>query len=405
MAVQLSKPAEAHLCTLTGLPGASGIVPRGLVHHVVGDSASGDAVIAEWISAGHAHETGEDELALTTIPQRAPEDLTGHRRAVGWYTIRAAEADEDTQPYSFRLASHGVPPRHRSRNSAQDATAWFRDHRTLLTAMLNAAYEQGWYDLVLHLAESMWSLHRFTGDHDNELAVQVLSLDAARHLPEKQRSRWLAACHSRAAGALSSLQRRDEALREAEEGLDHAGRTGEPLIVSIALCIRGRALLFAGQPQDALESYQQALTLAEQLDNSRHRALVHRRIGEIQVKLDNLGDAISSYKTAAELMATAGDTVGHARVMSFRARALLAAGDPSAAYATLRPVLPTLEASGCDFWAADANEVLGDAAMHADPSGDAARPYYDAAVEMFERGGEPARAERVRERRAELALP
>lgn len=403
MAVELSALADGTLRALTGRPGAADIVPRELVHYVVGDSALGDDVITEWISACHAHDRGEGELTLTTIMQPASGDLPGYRKVIEWHAIRAAWADQDTQPNSFRLSSTYATPG-RPQRSAEQATSWWREHQSRLTAMLDAAYEQSWSDLVLQLAEPMWSLYRFTGDHDNELDTQTLSLAAAAGLPEEQRHRYLAVCHSRAAYALSSLQRHSTALLEADRALEHARRTDEPRIVSIALSIRGRALQFAGQPLSAMDSYQQALTLAEQLDDPRSLALRHRRMGEILVELDDLVGAISHYETAAELMATAGDPVGGARVKTFLGRALLAAGEPAAAYAAVRPTLTTLGSSGCDFWAADANEVAGAAAEHADPSGEASRRYYDTAIELFQRGGEPARAERVRQRLAGLGL-
>lgn len=403
MAAELSALADATLRALTGQPGAAGIVPRELVHHVVGDSVLGDRVIAEWSRADHAHDHGEHDIALTTIMQPTSDDLPGYRKVIEWYAIQLAWADQDTQPNSFRLSPAYATPG-RPQRSAEQATSWWREHQPRLTAMLEAACEQRWHDLVLQLAEPMWSLYRFTGDHDNELDTQTLSFVAAGGLPEEQRHRYLAVCHSRCAYALSSLQRHFQALLEAERAVEYARRTDEPQIVSIALSIHGRALQFAGRPLSAKDCYQEALTLAEQLDDPRSLALRHRRMGELLVDLDDLGGAISHYETAAELMATAGDTVGGARVRTFLGRALLATGDPAAAYAAVRPTLTTLEASGCDFWAADANEVAGEAAKHADPSGEAARPYYNAAIAMFDRGGEPARAERVRERLAGPAL-
>lgn len=397
----LTTLASDTLRSLTAMPGSAGVVHRDLVHHVVGDLTLAAAVIVELTRAGHARGVDEHHIELTTIMQPASDSLPGYRRLIEWFATRTTMADETTQPGSFRLSPFYDAPGQLF-ESAEHAVNWFREHISRLDAMLDAAYDQCWYDLVLQLAEPMWSLYRLTGDHENELATQVLSLSAAVHLPEEQRARHLAVCASRAAYALSSQQRHDEAIREAEQAVENARQADEPQILSIALSIRGRAFQFAGRRFEAMRFYRDALALAERLDDPRSLALRHRRIGELLVELNDVSAAISHHEKAANLMMLAGDVVGLARVTTFLSRAHLADGEPASAFEALRPLLKNLENTGCDYWEADANEVLGRAAEHADPTGETALPYYTTAIAKFETGGEPERAERLRERVEQL---
>ncbi|WP_112273547.1 tetratricopeptide repeat protein [Lentzea terrae] len=401
MAVELPKLAEGTLRTLTGMPGTSDVVSHDLVHHVVGDPILGAAIIAEWTQAGQASQVDEHHIKLTTIMQPASESLPAYRLVIGWYATRATMADKATQPHSFRISPAYAKPG-QLYESAEHAKTWFYEHLRGLTAMLNAAHDHGWHDLVLQLAEPLWSLHRLTGDHENELATQTLALAAAEHLPEDHQARTLAVCHSRAAYALSSLQRHTEAFQASELALEYAWAADEPRILSAALSICGRAHQFAKQPHAAMKYYRQALALAEQLEDPRSLALRHRRIGEVLVELDDPSGAISHHEKAAELMKTADDTVGHARVITFLGRALLTGEQPASTYAAVYPALKILATSGSDYWQADANEVLGQASEHADPTGSAALRFYTEAIDKFESGGEPMHADRVRARVAAL---
>lgn len=396
MTAELSKLADETLRALTGMPGTSGIVSRDLVQHVVGDPGRADDVIAEWKEAGFARDLDDQQhIELTAIMQPASESLPGYRTLIEWYTIRAGMADNITQPHSWRLFLTDTTAG-QLYESAEHATSWFREHHHRLLFMLEAALAQGWHDLALQLAESMWSLYRFTGDHAGELSTQTYCQAAADHLPKDQQPLHRAMIYGRTAYALTSLHCHDDALDHAEHALDHARQADDPRILSTCLSIHGRALHAAEQPRAALESYQHALVLAEELDDPRSVALQHRRIGEALMDLDDNAAALRHLETAADLMGTAGDTVGRARVTTFLGRALLTSGQPQRAYDAVHSTLLTLERSGCDLWLAEAQEVIGQAAEHTDPTGVDALLHYTVALARFEASGEPVRMERVR---------
>lgn len=401
MTAELTALAEETLYALTGLPGAADVIPRALVHHVVGDRAAADAVIDLWSRAGHARDHGDGDIELTTVMQPASDSLPRYRAIVRWYADHATKADEATNPDSLRLSRTDVTLK-QPYDSAEHARRWFRDHHTQLYEMLVAAHDRGWSELVLQLAEPLWSFFRSIGDHVNELATQDFSLNVVPLLPEDQQPRYRAVCHGRAAFALSSQQSHEEAIAEAERAVEHARQAGDPRIMSAALSIQGRAFQYAKQLVRALACYHEALTISQQLDEPRSLALRCRRLGEVQIELNDLGAAIANLKAAADLMKAAGDMVGYARVMTFLGRAMLKDGQPMAAYVAVLPTLTTLGNSS-DFRLADANDVLGEAAELIHPCAEVALSYYATAISKFESGGEPARADQVRTRVLQLS--
>lgn len=398
---ELSRLASKILRTITAMPGTSDVVHVDLVHSVVGDPVRGSDILAELVQAGHAVEVNPCHYRLTTVMQPASDkgDRLGYDSFIMWHTIRATMADKITQPFSWRLSPVYEQPG-QLYESAEHAMSWFREHHGLLIGMMNAAFEHGWYDLTWKLGEPLWSLCRFAGEHEDELATQVLSLLAVDHLHDDQQSLRHAVFRARTAYALSTLHRYEEAVPEAELAIELARQAGTPQVLSTALSVYGRALQFAGQPRAALENYESALALAEQVKDTRSIALRHRRIGEVLVQLDDIVAAIDHLHTAAELMNAAGDDLGHARVVTFLGRALLEKNEHDRAAATVEPVLEMLEKSGCAFYEAEALEVLGKAAEHLHQP--AAHNYYLKAIEKFELRGEPERAKRLRDHLAAL---
>ncbi|MET8763076.1 tetratricopeptide repeat protein [Lentzea sp. NPDC004782] len=397
---ELSNFAGKILRTITSMPGTSDVVHVDLIHAVVGDPVQGSDVVDELVRAGHAIEVDPCHYRLTTVMQpAADDDPLGYDAFILWHTIRATMADKITQPFSWRLSPVYEQPG-QLYESAEHAMSWFREHRRLLVAMLNAAFERGWYDLSWKLAEPLWSLCRFAGEHEDELATQLLSLRAVDHLQDDQQALRRAVFHARSAFALSSLRRHDEALPEAERAIELARRIDTPQLLSTVLSVHGRALQFAGSPRAALERYEEALVLAEETEDTRSIALRYRRVGEVLIQLDDVVAATEHFRAAAELMTAVGDAVGRARVLTFLGRAQLAENEHVRGAATVLPVLEVLEKSGCALYAADALELLGEAseALH-EP---AARVYYIRAIEAFQGAGEAIRAERVRGRLAGL---
>jgi tetratricopeptide (TPR) repeat protein len=388
------------LRTITSMPGTSDVIHIDLIHTVVGDPVRGSEIVAELVRAGHAVEVDPCHYRLTTVMQPVADDSPlGYNAFILWHMTRATMADKITQPFGWRLSPIYEQPG-QLYESAEHAMSWFREHRGRLIVMMNAAFEHGWYDLAWKLAEPLWSLCRFAGEHVDELATQVLSLEAIGHLPEDQQLLRRAVFHARAAHALSSLHRHEDAIRELIVAIELAHQVGTPQVLSTTLSVHGRALQFAGRPRAALERYEEALALAEQVGDTRSVALRHRRIGEVLIQLDDIVAAIDHLRTAAEMMDAAGDEIGRARVLTFLGRALLEKNEHARVAATVLPVLEVLEKSGCALYAAEALELLGEAAEKLREP--AARAYYVRAIEAFQAGGASDKAKRVRNRLAAL---
>lgn len=408
---ELSELANKTLATIAAMPtilrtsttmsNVPDVVHVDLIRSLVGHHVRASEVVAELVQAGHVVEVDPCHYQLIDVPEPADDGaLTAFDAFISWHVARATMADKITQPFSWRLSpGYDDPDQHFE--SAAHAMDWFRGHGALLISIMKAAFAEGWHDLAFRLAEPVWSLCRHAGRHDDELATQMHCIEAADHLPDEQQALYRAVFHSRAAYALSSLQRHQEAISEAERGVELARQTDTPQALSTTLSVYGRALQFAGEPRAALESLEQALALAEQVEDTRSIALRHRRIGEALIQLDDIVAAINHFNTAAELMSAAGDDIGRARVLTFLGRALLDENEPARVAATVLPVLDVLEKCGCALYAAEALELLGEAAEELQEP--AARAYYIRAIEAFQTGAESDRAERLRSRLAALA--
>ncbi|ONI87979.1 hypothetical protein ALI22I_19695 [Saccharothrix sp. ALI-22-I] len=295
-------------------------------------------------------------------------------RHIHWFLTRALAADQAIHPHDRRPAPFPTSTATHIFDSTTNATRWYTDNARHLHGMLPLVLTLD-YDLTWWLAQALWSLSRWTGDHRSAAEAQMIGLKAAQRSPAlPHRARLLArADHlARAAISLTDTGRHQAALPLCDEAVTIATTMNDPAVLSTTLSARAHAKRAAGHTEQALSDLFRSL---ERADDDHSRALRHHSLATALTDLDRHDEALINLGHAATLMLAVGDDLGHARVSTTLADVLIRAGRPTDAVPLLANALPVVTRSGSPLHVADIQAAFGRCAQ---ATGDP-----DRAVEWF----------------------
>lgn len=324
------------------------------------------------------------------------------RRMIEWYLRRTAAADLAINSFPRRFS-----PVYEDLNGAtfinpRQALDWFADERANILASQQLAAEHDWDGLVYQFAEALWNPLRPNYASDELAETQQLGADAARRCKHVLES----VCLTRLGFAESNRGNTEAAVAACTAAYECATDHGSQWAQSAALSTRARAFTAADDPRRALTDLAEALEIDEEQGERRSVALRHRRIGEAYThpKITDYPQAIWHLRKATEIMSSLADEIGHARVVTYLARAHLGAGQCDAALFELRRVLRPLQSSGASAYLADVYTLMGRAHAELGHLDDADVCFADAIAQYAAIGpGTAKAADEVRQRRDQLA--
>jgi tetratricopeptide (TPR) repeat protein len=342
--------------------------------------------------AGMVEDLGNDVFRLHrlvrvhALRRAAAEDsdddrLLALRRAADWWLTSARVADVATTG-ARRLRVE--PPTDDIVTVAADlpkgaGLAWLNRELPNLLAVMRAAEQQRWHDLVWQLFEALWPLF----DARHPLAKWVEAGTMAVNSAQLSENRAAEVrCRCLLAKAYQELERYSDAHAELDRAQVLARECDDRLIASTADFL-GNVLLREGKPGEALARFRVALEINERLGVERGIALQSMMVGRALTGLGRYDEAQAAFDRSRTLIEGSDSESLLPKLHMSTARALAAAGDDAGAERTLSRVV---ELAGTTVPGAEAlAELIVLAERRGD--GDAVRSYRARAAELYENMG------------------
>ncbi|GLF96571.1 ATP-binding protein [Streptomyces yaizuensis] len=347
-------------------------------------------------------------------------DATGAVRNTVEFYLRAATAAEELLSPTHRTLARdyerpaGAPPPF---TEAPGALRWLDAERSHLMAVLRTADARGWDAACWQLADAMWPLFLRLRPYELWIEAHERGLAAARRAGDGGAVRRMLT--SGGAGLRNAGQYAEavewfrEALDAAREdvaslastGTDGGTGTGPGTGRGALLAARrteaqalhglGQTLRLAGHTAEALEYFDAALVLREEIGHRRGAALTRLCRGDIALEQGRPDDALPDLRRARDELLAVDDPYDAARALAFLG---LAHGQASAAARTappdradraaesealLRAALAEFEDTGSVHWQGRVLALLG---RTAEERGDraAAREWYALSLARYE---------------------
>ncbi|MGH3390883.1 MAG: tetratricopeptide repeat protein [Actinomadura sp.] len=254
-----------------------------------------------------------------------------------------------------------------------------------LCAMVYAAEDRGWDELVWQLCEALWGLFFSRKHYDDWIATHRAGLAAAWRLAEPGPLFRMCVQLGR---ALYEARRFTAAHEVLAEGLTAAHATGEPLNVATALEFIGRTHLDAGEAEQALPYFLQARELEETHDRPRGEAINLHHLGRTYLALGDEAASIEALTRADAIFTAIPDRYNQGRVLLTFGRVHLRAGRADQAKGPLKQALEIMSGQGRTYQVAEVLESLGEfAKLAGDESGE--RDLRAQAITAYEQVGSP----------------
>ncbi|MFD7662223.1 ATP-binding protein [Streptomyces sp. NPDC059788] len=344
----------------------------------------------------HAAQCAEREETVA-VRERAV------RRALEWYLATATAARALLSPTHRALRrDYEYPGRPLAFEDADAALRWLDTwHRQLMDAVRTAA-DRSWHALAWQLVDSLQPFFLRLRPYDLWIEAHRTGLDAARRAGQPEGvSRMLTTGGS----GLYNAGQLDEAIVWFTEALEDARGAGDRRAEAQALHGLGQTHRLAGRLQRAESLFAEALELREAIGHDRGAALSRLCLGDVALATGRPQQARSLLTRARADLLDVPDPYDAARALAHlgRAHAHEAIGDHPTAERLLRQALEEFGATGSLHWQARVVEMLG---QTAEDRGDAAaaRDRYDASLARY-LPLSPSDARRLEERIRNLASP
>lgn len=326
-------------------------------------------LLDELVEAGLISDTGEGRLHAHVLVSRhararAEAEETEHEltaalhRAAQWLLVRSAWADQVVMDKArFRCTDHDVLLAGTADpfgGNKKRALAWLDSERATLLAMMRAAAEHRWHDLVWQLAEAASALyvqHRYLLDW---VESSRLGGEAARLAGNPAAEARLRSFATRAWTDLGDLT---TAGRELAESLALARPTGNIRLVASIRELYGRFYDHTA-PAQAADEYAEAVELFTSERDARGVAFVTYFLGCSQHAAGRSELALDTLRQALSLIRAVPDQRMEGRALTDLAVVLDALGDRAAALDHVRAAIEVLAAGGYAVHEARAQELL-----------------------------------------------
>lgn len=304
-------------------------------------SESADDVIESLGEANLVEEIGADRYRLHDLirlhaRQQAHAayqqiaDLV--ERIVCWYLLGAAAADwQVLGPKRWRLAGHDLD-RWKIPFSPTSAMEWFEREKLNLLAAVRVAAEYQWHAIVWQFCEALWSFYYSTKYYSEWIEVHELGVRSAVALKD----------HVVEARMRNQLSRAFIEQREFEDALEHLGlaelaadKSGDAQAISVVQESWGVLYRERGDYSAALQRFEAARTLNQQLENSRGIALQSYHLADVLVRSGEPESALPELASALRIFDELGDEMSAARVFIVMGAAYRALDRPADARAVL----------------------------------------------------------------------
>ncbi|MGI6874129.1 NB-ARC domain-containing protein [Amycolatopsis sp. 3B14] len=322
-----------------------------------------DASLAEEIEEGcyRLHDLVRVHAHGQALAQDSEDERAGVvRRIARWYLYAAHRANRVVMPAREIISSGPEPaefawPRALAQhNSALD---WLEAHRATVLALGREALGRSWPRLALELADALQpllKLHKHRADMfaSIDLALRAADADGDAALRDRMRKRLARQHLARGEWEVAQAHAVD-LLRGSQARGDRRGEAG-------ALKTLGLVAVERGDLTDAVTSFRSTAEILRSLGRSRGEALALINLSEALVGLGHHGPAIEEASRARQLLTTLNrpDPYNVARAVAALGRAHLAAGEIGQARPLLEHALTAFADQGADHERARAHQLL-----------------------------------------------
>ncbi|MET9099622.1 NB-ARC domain-containing protein [Streptomyces antibioticus] len=357
----------------------------------------------------HAHELAVAEDGHGRMSAAVRRVAVAHLRF-------AAELDFRVMPLRWRLGpAYGglVLPPDRDPADGKHALAELRRERENLAAVVRAADQYGFDDLVWQLCEAMWGLHLLLGFHAQWIDTHLLGVEAARRRAEEFGDRRaVGRMLVQLAFAYMGVGRADDAAEALAQAVATDEACGHHRGQASAVEALGLLRLKQWRYVDAQRCFEEAREILGRIregddgwrDVPRATALLEHHIGRAQAKqrdftaaLARLNDALVCFRR----LPGGGDAYNEGRVYMSLGEMHLDAGDPDLARVCLDKAVKAMEAAGAGLQLADVFESRARCHRLAARQAEAVADLRTAAA-YYEENGDRVGAGRIRAGIAEL---
>jgi predicted ATPase/transcriptional regulator with XRE-family HTH domain len=321
----------------------------------IGDVLEGISALVDQslVVLDHAHPRGRydmldvvREYAAARLAEAGEAEQASHRHAL-YYLALAEEAEPNLvraghQDWFQRLDAE--------RGNFRRAIAW--------------AIETGEAVLALRYSAALWRYWRQLGEFTEGRRWTDAALSLAGDAPTSLRAQAL-----QAAAALAFPQGDYQRLAAlADEAIDLARRSENPMDTRNALTITGFVAVGEGRYQDALDVFGECVAICQRLGPSWQLATSQLNLGATLLHVGRPGDADAAFAAGLRIYRELGDDVFAARMINQRAQAALAQGNVAQADALARDALTQFASHAERQGIADGLETLAAvAAARSDP--------------------------------------
>lgn len=312
--------------------------------YLIDAALSGPDLVANHVIRIHARElleeTGEYSVARKEEARVVLRD---------WYATTLQYADAATSRNNpLRLAAVPLDSAANPFATSAAALTWVGQHEDRLVSLMNEAFIEGEYSLVVRMAEAMQTYFVNRRPGMVFLDVYQLAITAAQRLANKRYEARMRCLLSR---ALREARRFDEAREHVDAaatlvadlpvGADGEDQTQDERLKASATEFVGLVMLDQGQSNAAYELFHQARRRHEVIDNDRGVVLMSQLMGRALARSGRSEEAVSILRQALQRVGERDDRL-HGRLWLDLAEAQLDVGDGAGAADSSEKAMPFL---------------------------------------------------------------
>ncbi|RKT52950.1 ATP-binding protein [Saccharothrix australiensis] len=332
------------------------------------DDAAPD-VLDELVQGSLLEEVREDRYRFHDLVRLHARDQAGAteraealHRMLEWYLAAAQVADRAVTPHRNRLPYEFTnEPTYLPTLDRIQGLAWLEAERANLMAAGKVALSHGWDRLSWQLADVMWPLLLHHKHYRDRLEINDWGIAAARRWGDPIAE---AVMLKRQGMACTTLGRQAEAEEHLTASMACATRAGDRRGAADAREMLALLQLQQGRLTEALAELEELVRINRELDANRSLGLTLIHLGDALGRAERATEGLVALREAATLFdgLAEPDPYNRARVAVVEARLHHSTGNAQEAARVGALALADMLALGSDRGAAEAHEVLAEAA-------------------------------------------